>query len=112
MNPIGIVSPASQDRIGTKVLRQHWKELNDNLDPELVLDELFQIEVINRQELEEIRGGQGTPRRIKANTLLSKMLARSDTAVRQFAEIMSRTRSEEHKDLGERLLQGLETATT
>ena len=95
------------NRKGAEVLREHWKELNDNLDPELAIDELFQRKVINSQQLEEIRASQGTPRRTKAYMLLSKMLSSSDSAVRQFAEILSLTESETQKDLGERLLKDL-----
>ena len=110
MNPIGMASPVKETRKGTDVLRKHWKELTDVLDPELVIDDLFQKEVINHQELEEIRYGQGEQRRKKANKLLSKMQSRSDTAVRQFAETLSQTGTEKHKDIGERLLKGLEIA--
>ena len=105
MNLLGIVSPVSENSKGTEILRQHWTELVVVLDPELVIDGLFQLGVINDQELDEIRYGQGAERRKKANMLLSKMLRRSDTAVRQFAEILSRTGSEKHEDLGERLLK-------
>jgi hypothetical protein len=100
----------SDETTQEKVLRPFWTTLIDNLDPELIIDDLYQAKVIDKRVLERIRYGHGNFRQDKAKDLLSVMLRSSVEAVKRFAEILSQTSL--HKDLGEQLLQAIEIENT
>jgi hypothetical protein len=95
-----------QDRnnIAKGIVKKYWKELHDRLDPDLVIDELFQNEVLHFDDLEDIRAER--TRHKKADTFLVKIMTHSYENIRSFIEVLART--EGIKDLGQRMLRDLD----
>ena len=85
------------------VVRKYWKELHDRLDPELVIDELFQNGVLHFDDLEDIRSERA--RHKKADAFLRKIMTNSPENIRSFIEVLTQT--EGIKDLGLRMLTDL-----
>ena len=72
-----------------EVLRGNWKKLVDRLEPDMVIDDLYQGNIICRMGLEKIDAKD--TRTLKCRCLLKMIITQSRSAIVDFCTILSRT---------------------
>lgn len=75
------------------VIREHYVEIIRNLEPEQVLNFLYQVEIIDSGVRDKIRAG--TTRRERAEILVDSIERRGDNGLKMFIEGLERS-SQKH----------------